>query len=206
MISECVEFVNDYFDNQFSPVNDEDDTRIIHLRKFCNTLTSMRKKRTEKGSVITTVQIMDNLKYLEASFHTLIRRIESNEIKIYNENNEPICDITLATFGNSSDTEDHKPKPIAGWTGSITSFMELMGEVEPEQESTTPGSNSFYLRSVSEKIIKDKVGVEYIIFAVVIKNDASGYDTAATNVIGIPAYRKEAIHRLTIRNMFGYTN
>lgn len=216
MLSETIEFVNDYFNDTFHPVINEEgkcvynDPRIQALKKYCNTVTNMRRRRVEKGYVISSVQIMDNLKYTEASLHTLLKRIDSGELKLYDDGKE-ICDVVIAFFSDIKEKESGNSYSwkykTNGWKGSMSEFMEVMMNVEEkEQGEYKPKSKNFYLKSFPETIIseEEKKNVEFFIFGVLVKSDSSEYDNIAITIIGMPKNREIEIHERNVKRMFGY--
>lgn len=209
MVSEAIEFVTDCFDETFEPLLNKkpEDERIISFKKYINTLSKMRKKRCNTGSVIVTLQVMDSFKYLEQSTLNIVNKIENGEIKIHNNNGDLIADVIIASFGNMdvkvSKDKFEKKITTSGWKGSIEEFINIIRNYDIEKNKF-PGTNGFYLKSFPEEIIKNKSTVEYIIFGLVVKNDEEFYDTAAVNIVGLPSSRNEDVHIKNVLTMFGY--
>jgi len=202
MKNDSVEFVVEYFDETFSALANKDDARIKYLKRYCNSLFKMRNDR-EKGSVIVNLQVMDSFKYLESNLSNMITRIEKGDIKIFDDNNQSCADVIVASFGKKKDSNGNDVMSSSGWKGSIDEFIKLISDTMSEDSEYTPGSNNFYLRSLPEKIIKNKSCVEFIIIGIVIKTD-SFYDTAGITLIGLPEEREEDVHNLNVLDMFGY--
>jgi len=208
MVYETVEFTSNYFDDVFASVKNGDtfkDIRIECLKKFVNSIDSKKKSRIKtdvKVPSVISVQVMDNLKYFKPSLFTMLKRVESDELKIFDENNNPICDIMVASFGKNIQSKNRIGEYGAtGWYGDINKFFELMQERENEIKLSKNQNTSFYMNIIHDDIIKDKKNVEFVIFGVITKNDSS-YDAVAINLIGIQKDRLEEINNKNILRMF----
>jgi len=191
MIFEPVEFTYDYIDQFFSPMNDLQDARFTMFKKYCKSLNSLRNKR-KPGTVIISLQVMDDLKYTNTSLRMFLNKVENNEIRITDSEGVPNCDIIIAAFG-SDDSEK------TGWRGTVEQFTKIVSE-----HDESGGINSKSFLGAFPEVIMNNTTTKFYIFGVVNKIDDSPFDIANVTIIGMPNDRATEIHNKNIRGMFNY--
>lgn len=195
MVSESIEFVVDFFENQFQCVP-TGDRRLEAFRKYCKTLKKSRIQRTGKGSVIVSVQSYDHLKYTQPCLGSFLSKVQEGVIPLFNEKNESTGNIIIISIGDV----DERPH---GWKGSISDFLELVQEHKVDRTIDRSDMNRFYLKDFPKQIL-DSDKTQFYIFGVINTNDDEGYDTAFVSIVGLPLERIEEAQVAASRKMFGF--
>ena len=197
MVSESLEFVVDTIDNQFAGIDETSDRRIAAIKKYCKTLGKFRTKRCGGGSVIISLQIMDDLKYANRYIGSVLNRLASGEVSIYNDDDTSATDVIIAAFGSDN-------KGVSGYSKPAIDFIATMGDHKIAPKNESPSINKgYYLRDFPTNIV-DESKTEFFIIGLVSTVPNTEFDTAIVTVIGLPRERYEEITERNLKSMFGF--